>query len=147
MKTFFTDIFSYHHHINQKIAVQLIEVEGSLPERTISLFSHSINAQQIWNARITNTQPLGVHQVHTLEECKRIDKANYTNTINILQNRYLDETIVYSNSKGNQFNNSIQEIFFHVANHFSHHRGQIISDIRQSGFEPIKTDYIFFQKR
>ncbi len=146
MKGFFKDIFEYHNHFNQKLIEQLIENENSLSERTIPLLSHSINAQQIWNARITNNEKLGVQVEHTLQECKRIDNENYKETIRILNEHELTEKINYSNSKGAEFNNTLQQIFFHIANHFSHHKGQIISDLRQNGINPIVTDYIFYKR-
>ncbi|RAV29320.1 DinB family protein [Sinomicrobium soli] len=146
MKAFFRDIFEFHHHFNQKLAGQLLDLEEKLPERTVSLFSHSLNAHQIWNARIIRKKTLGVHQLHTLEECKRIDRENYDETLKILDERELDETIVYTNSKGDKFSNSIREILFHIANHHSHHRGQIVSDIRLAGVAPIVTDYIFYKR-
>jgi uncharacterized damage-inducible protein DinB len=146
MKEFFKDIFAYHNHFNQRLTEQLIENKVRLPDRTISLFSHSINAHQIWNARIVKKEEYGVHQVHRLEDCKIIDNENYVETLKILEERGLDEMITYTNSKGLEFHNSIQEILFHVANHFSHHKGQIISNIRQSGVAPIVTDYIFYKR-
>ena len=146
MKAFFKDIFEYHNHFNQKLIEQLIEYENNLPERTIPLFSHSINAQQIWNARITGKEKLGVHQIHSLKKCSRIDHENYQETLKIIDERELEEKIAYKNSKGTEFGNSIQQILFHVANHFSHHKGQIISDLRQNGIDPIVTDYIFYKR-
>jgi uncharacterized damage-inducible protein DinB len=146
MKVFFKDIFEYHNHFNQKLIAQLIVFENELPERTIPLFAHSINAQQIWNARITGKEKLGIHQLHTLQECAEIDIVNYQDTLRILDECNLEEKIVYSNSKGTEYSNTIQQILFHVANHFSHHKGQIISDLRQSGIDPIVTDYIFYKR-
>ena len=146
MKEFFKDIFEYHNHFNQKLIDQLIKNEKSISDRTIPLLSHLINAQQIWNARITYKEKLGVHAEHTLQECKRIDSENYNETLEILKNHELTENILYSNSKGTEFNNTIQQILFHIANHFSHHKGQIISDLRQNGIIPIVTDYIFYKR-
>jgi uncharacterized damage-inducible protein DinB len=146
MKDFFKDIFEYHHLFNQKLIVQLTEFENEIPQRTIPLFSHTINAHQIWNARITGKEQLGVHQAHSLQECIRIDNENYLEVLIILDDRELEERIAYKNSKGMEFSNSIQQIFYHVANHFSHHKGQIISDLRQSGIDPIVTDYIFYKR-
>ena len=146
MKEFFKDIFEYHNHFNQKLIEQLIENKNMLTNRTIPLISHSINAQQIWNARITDEDKLGVNAEHSLEECKRIDNKNYSETLVILNERELSETIRYTNSKGMEFKNSIQQILFHVSNHFSHHKGQIVSDLRQCGIAPIVTDYIFYRR-
>ncbi len=146
MKDFFCDIFEYHNHYNQKIVVSLTANQDKLNERAIPLFSHCINAHQIWNARILGTESLGVNQLHTLEKCKEIDRLNYTDTLKILSDFDLDKQIVYKNSKGDEFSNSIQHILFHVANHFTHHKGQLISGLRQSGIEPIVTDYIFYKR-
>ncbi len=146
MKEFYKDIFAYHNHFNQRLADQLIPNENILPKRTISLFSHSINAHQIWNARIIKKEELGVHQQHTLEDCKIIDNENFIETIKILDKRGLEEIVTYANSKGIEFSNLIKHILFHIANHFSHHKGQIISDLRHSGIDPIVTDYIFYKR-
>ncbi|CAG5083898.1 DinB family protein [Parvicella tangerina] len=147
MKTFFKEIISYHHQINQKLIIQLAAHEHELTDRTIPLLSHTINAQQIWNARITGKEQLGVHEVHALKNCITLDQENYQEALRILNARDLKEKISYQNSKGIEFTNTIQEIFYHVANHFSHHKGQIISDLRQLGVTPILTDYIYYKRQ
>lgn len=146
MRDFFSDIFDYHNHFNQKLIGQLIDNERVLPAGTIPLFCHIINAHQIWNSRITNREKFGVHQLHSLSICSQIDNDNFKETQNILKRFSLDKRIMYSNSKGNEFGNSIRDILFHIANHSSHHKGQIISALRQSGIEPIVTDYIFYKR-
>ncbi|MCB9230676.1 MAG: damage-inducible protein DinB [Bacteroidia bacterium] len=146
MKEFFADLFAYHHHLNQKLATLLLEKRDHLPERVLPLFSHSLNAHQIWNSRILNTKPFGVHQAHAPESFQAIDQANYEDTLGIIQTFDLAQQIKYQNSKGQEFSNSVQEILFHTANHFTHHRAQIMSDLRQAGIEPIITDYIFYKR-
>ena len=64
--------------------------------------------------------PFSVRQLHALDECKKIDNKNYENTLKLLNERELNEVIEYQNSKGNEFQNSIQQILFQIANHFSH---------------------------
>ncbi len=80
MKNFFQDIFKYHHHFNQKIADKLIEHADQISERSITLFSHIINAHQIWNARILGEEKMGVNQEHSLEKCKQLirERRNYS---------------------------------------------------------------------
>lgn len=146
MKNFFREIFTYHHHFNGKLLDQLQENEEMLPARTIPLFCHSINAHQIWNARITGKKEIGVHDVHSFERCAELDRENYGETLRLLEEVELDKLILYRNSKGNEFSNSVHDILFHIANHFTHHRGQIVSDIRQSGIAPIVTDFIFYKR-
>src|SRR5690554_5676642 len=105
MKEFFRDIFEYHHHFNQKLIVQLLENENAISKKVIPLLSHTINAHQIWNARITESEELGVNQIHTLNECAAINAQNFEDTLGILNTRELSETVSYTNSKGAAFKN------------------------------------------
>ncbi len=146
MKDFFKDVFEYHHHFNQKLADFLVEHMTRLDQRTMAVFSHLINAHQIWNARILETSSLTVHQMHTLEVCKSLDHSNYMDSIRIIADFDMHATITYENSKGRRFENSIEQILFHVANHHTHHKGQIVAQLRQKGIEPIVTDYIFYKR-
>ena len=146
MKSFFKEIFEYHHKTNQKLIRQLTENMANLSERTIPLFSHTINAHQIWNSRIRKTPSLGVFDVHTLETCMHLDTKNYEQTIDIISNRELSSVITYKDSKGNVYSNTIFDILYHIGNHCTHHRGQVISDLRQNGIPPILTDYIFYKR-
>lgn len=146
MKEFFEDIFKYHHHFNQKLADLFMEHRAKISQRTIPLFSHVLNAHQIWNSRILGVTSFGVHQLHKLEDFKTIDESNFGDTLKILSAFDLNKQVRYKTSKGDEFQNSIQEILFHTANHSTHHKGQLISDLRQSGIEPIVTDYIFYKR-
>ena len=146
MRDFFKDIFEYHHHFNGKLIGQLIEYRELISERSVPLLSHMMNAHQIWNARILSNSPVQVNAVYSLEECREMDAANFVDTMQIISRSDLDGQIIYANTKGAEFENSIREILFHVANHHTHHRGQIISDLRQKGIVPIATDYIFYKR-
>jgi len=146
MKQFFKDIFEYHHHYNGKLIDQLLEYVELISERSMPLLSHMMNAHQIWNSRIAKTEPVEVNAVYSLEDCRRMDAANFAHTHRIISSSELDRRISYQNTKGGAFENSIQEILFHIANHHTHHRGQIISDLRQRGMVPIATDYILYKR-
>lgn len=145
MKDFLIDLFEHHHLLNQKLADLFLENEDTINERCIFLFIHSQTAQQIWNERILENKS-ELKENYSLEKFKEIDKVNYSNSMKILKEYDLNKKISYKNSKGVEFTNSVQEILFHAANHFSHHRGQIISDLRASGIEPIITDYIYYKR-
>ena len=143
---FFEDIFEYHHHFNIKLAEYLLDFPEMENDKPAYWLSHMINAHQIWNSRILNLQSYGVHDMHSLEEIQIIDNENYKNTITILNRHDLDTGIAYSNSKGKQFENTIQQILYHVANHHAHHRGQIAAELRRQNMEPLVTDYIFYKR-
>ncbi len=147
MKDFFEDIFKYHNHFNQLLADQFEINSHQISDRSIPLFSHMLNAHQIWNSRILHQPPFGVNDVHDIPTGKKIDNHNLDSTLKILENFSLDTVINYKNTKGVEFQNSISEILFHVINHHTHHRGQLISDLRQVGIEPLVTDYIFYKRK
>ena len=76
-----------------------------------------------------------------------MDNQNYQKTLIMLEEYNLNTEITYQNSKGKKFVNSVEEILFHISNHFTHHKGQIIADLRQNGIEPVITDYIYFKRK
>lgn len=144
---YFTDLFLYNHHFNQKVADLFIEHGDRVPEKAEKLFSHLINAQRIWNGRINGqANNTGVWDIHAAGKCKQIDAENYDIALNILQHKDLSENISYTNTKGQSFTNTIGDILFHVINHSTYHRGQIASELKRNGIEPITTDYIFWKR-
>jgi uncharacterized damage-inducible protein DinB len=147
MKPFFEELFEYNNHFNQKLADIFNESPDKTSEKAIKLFNHLLNAHQIWNNRIQPKQtPFGVWELNAVQDLKNIDASNYKQTLFILDNFDLNTPIKYTNSKGDTFSNSIQDIYFHVINHSTHHRGQIASEFRQYGLNPLVTDYIFYKR-
>lgn len=141
------EIFEYHHHFNQKLIDELKKHATNLPERTFPLFCHVLNAHQIWNARISGGVPFADRmQINPIEACPEIDRSNYLLTLKILDTIDLNKLIAYKTSTGEPFTNTVQDILIHVANHSAHHKGQVISDFRQSGIAPLVTDYIFYKR-
>ncbi|KOY88139.1 damage-inducible protein DinB [bacterium 336/3] len=147
MKAFFKEIFEYHHYFNQKLVEEIEKNKDVLPENTYRLFCHILNAHHIWNARIVGVVPLfAVQQVHLVQELRSIDVTNYESTSKILDVEDLEKVIDYKTSKGEPFSNTIRDILFHIANHSTHHKAQIASQMRQNGITPIITDYIFYKR-
>ncbi len=147
MKEQFIDLLEYNSHFNQLLIESYLENKDSFNEKMISLLNHILNAQQVWNSRIVIEDSFGVWQINPDEKLLEINHSNFENSIKILNERNLDEVIVYKNSKGDEFQNSIQEIFFHFINHSTYHRGQIAMLMKQAGLEPINTDYIFYKRK
>ncbi|MEZ5008403.1 MAG: DinB family protein [Chitinophagales bacterium] len=147
MNTYFKEIFEYQHHFNLKLLDQMIDNEGKVPVKSIQLFSHLLNAHQIWNSRILNFERFDVFQIHPLEECETIERKNYRDTLKILKEFDLSKKVIYNTSKGEEFSNTIQDILFHVSNHTAHHRGQIIAQLKHKGITPLVTDFIFYKRK
>ncbi|MAX79831.1 MAG: damage-inducible protein DinB [Crocinitomicaceae bacterium] len=147
MKDFFKDIYTYQHHYNQQLADLMSNNKTQVSNQSITWFSHIINAHRFWISRIEGTAAIDLHKINTIDENKSIDTANYNKTQELITQRDISQIITYKNSKGIQYTNSLQEILFHVSNHHTHHRGQIIADLRKNGVtDPFASDYIVYKR-
>jgi uncharacterized damage-inducible protein DinB len=147
MKAFFKDKFDYTHHCNQQLIELLLKNPKLYKTKISALTSHTLNAHHIWNHRIFGVAPaLSVWQELELIYLQKINTENFEHSIELLQQKELDEKINYSNSKGQKFTNTVSEIHFHIVNHSTYHRGQLISLLKTQGVEPIVTDYIFYKR-
>ncbi len=146
MSSFLKELFDYNYHSNQRLAELLMEHEHQVSEKSISLFSHILNAQHIWNCRMNAVQPLyAVWDLQSFTDFKNIDTDNYERSIAILNKVDLTDDITYRNSKG-VFTNSYRDILFHIINHSTYHRAQIATECKLAGIEPLSTDYIFYKR-
>lgn len=141
------DLFEYNNDSNVRLLDLLLTNKENLPEKSITLINHIINAHEIWNARILNYPSVGVWDVRPFDELHSIHQNNHLNTIKILFKYDLSHVITYSNSKGEVFENSVRDILIHVINHSTYHRAQIATDLKLHGITPINTDYIFYKRK
>ena len=147
MKEEFENLFEYNNHFNQILISLISENRQNVSEKIVKLINHLINAQQIWNARITNEKEFEVWQINNWDENSIIDNHNYKRTLKIISEYNLNSTIEYKNSKGTTFTNKIKDVLFHVINHSTYHRAQIATELKNCGIEPINTAYIFYKRK
>lgn len=147
MKPFLKELFEYNNHYNQKLAEAFDANPERASEKAVSLYSHILNAHQIWINRIEPRQaPFGVWEIHSVEVFKRLDTANYEQTIILIDKVDLNHLVNYTNSKGHTFHNSIRDVLFHVVNHSTYHRAQIATEFKQNGIAPLVTDFIAYKR-
>ncbi len=147
MKDFLINLFKYNHTCNQQLVTLLNSNKDNITEKSLKLFSHILNAHEIWNARIEAQQPsCGVWDIRNITDLPAIDELNYENTIRILNTLPPGKNISYSNTKGESFSNTIQDILFHAINHSTYHRAQIATECKSNGISPLATDYILFKR-
>lgn len=147
MKSFFQDKFEYTHYCNQQLVSVLTDHPALFKENSSILASHTLNAHHIWNHRILGILPsLLVWQEIEIGQLQHIDTENFEQSIQILHQQELDENISYTNSKGQSFTNTVADILFHIINHSTYHRGQLISLLKKEGVPPLVTDYIFYKR-
>ncbi len=147
MKIFFNQLFDYNFYCNKKL-IELCSATDNIPEKSVELFSHLLNAHHIWNARILGKiSELEVWQIHAIEDWGDIHYENQRSSFDITSNTdNFDGRIDYENSEGRLFTNTLQDILFHIVNHSTHHRGQIMMDFRQHSIEPLPLDYVYYKR-
>ncbi|MFD0796051.1 DinB family protein [Maribacter chungangensis] len=117
-------------------------------DRSEQLFSHLLNAHHIWNARIVGKTPeFEVWQRHPIRDWGDIHYENQRTSFEITTNAEdFEKRIDYDNSEGRLFTNTLQDMLFHIINHSTNHRGQIATDFRNNGLEPIVLDYVYYKR-
>lgn len=146
MKEKLADLFEYTFHFNKEMIAVISENISGVDEKIISLLNHTLNAQQVWNSRISGEASFEVWQINPFETLQEINQLNLKKSIGIVKDFDLDQKITYQNSRGTEFENTVFEMLFQAINHSTYHRGQINSLLKQHGIEPLLTDYIFYKR-
>ncbi len=114
------------------------------PTRGLRWMGHIIGAEHLWMARLRRRkESLPVWPELDVEAC-----GQGLEELSRVWPEYLDdadsptEQISYTNSKGEAWANTVEEILTHIVIHSAYHRGQIASEVRASGGVPAYTDYI-----
>jgi len=123
----------------------LRSLKQSAPPRSLRWMAHIVGAEYLWMARLRRHQKtIPVWPELDVEAC-----GERLGELARLWPEYLDDTqgsftekVPYTNSKGEAWTNTVEEILTHVVIHSAYHRGQIASDVRASGGVPAYTDYI-----
>jgi uncharacterized damage-inducible protein DinB len=135
-------VFRYDGWANRET---LRSLDKSAPPRSLKWLAHIIGAEYLWMARLRRRpETIPVWPELDVDACgERLDELSR------LWPEYLDdaarslaEMIPYTNSKGETWTNTVEEILTHVVIHSAYHRGQIASDVRATGGTPAYTDYI-----
>lgn len=146
MKQEFENLFEYNHHFNAKY-IELIEQNSdTVSDKIFTLINHTINAQQIWNARILKEIQFDPWQINDWKLINKINDLNYKKSLTTVNEIDAEYEIIYQNSKGIEFSNKIKDILFHIVNHSTYHRAQIASELKNCKIEPINSDYIFYKR-
>jgi len=146
MKKQLQPLYDYNRWANDLFAEVLDK--GEYKHKKIDLFfSHIAAAQMTWLSRITEVDKKvpGVFELMPHEEtCELLNYSNqrYIELIDECQD--FDQLVHYTTTTGEPFSNRLADLLTHVANHGTHHRGQIALLLREEGIAPPASDYIFY---
>lgn len=147
MRDYLFGTFKYNDLTNRK----LLEKIKLLPDKaqSIKYFSHLINSQYKWMARI-NQDPKApgmswwdpVYALEQLEEEWQKSLQPWLNYIGSLTEEQLTEEVRFTGFDGHIWAATPLDIALQLNYHSIHHRAQIQTLIREQGIEPDFVDYI-----
>ena len=116
--------------------------QGPAPARSLRWMAHIVGAEVLWLARMqARASDLPVWPDLTLDQCEaRLQQL--PRALGEALNETGSRPVGYTNSKGEAWTSTVEDILIHLAIHSAYHRGQIASDLRTAGLEPAHTDYI-----
>jgi uncharacterized damage-inducible protein DinB len=148
MKNHFLKLLNYDHFENKAMVKAIIETGE--PGQAVKLMAHLLSAQQIWFNRCKELPAISVilwpaWQANTFEHIIDENHKNWIDFVNGLQPEDFQDNIAYKNSKGDSYENLLEDILTHLINHGTHHRAQIGQQLKFAGLENLPmTDYIFY---
>jgi uncharacterized damage-inducible protein DinB len=147
MKNYLLDTFRYNDSTNKN----LLDKIRLLPDKaeSIKLFSHLVNSQYKWMARIMQDpaapQMSWWEPVYALEELEHEwDKSLklWIDYISARTDEGLSAEVQFTGFDGGLWAASPKDIALQLNYHSIHHRAQVQTLIRQQGIEPDFVDYI-----
>lgn len=138
-------LWEYNRWANDIVLMTLEKYGAEAPATSLRLMSHIANSQSVWLSRIIGQQATtAIWEEHDLERIKLLNQESLLGLKGVIdeQGDNLDAIVAYKNSSGIAFENSILDILLQVFTHGGYHRAQIAMQLRQSGLEPVNTDYI-----
>lgn len=136
-------LFAYEAWANRETAASL---RAASPASALKRLAHIVAAQRLWLGRLKqDPAAIAVWPELTLEQCDaQLAELSrwWQDYLSGLDAAALSRSISYTNTKGEPWTSTVQDVLLHVVLHSSYHRGQIASEVRASGHAPAYTDFI-----
>ncbi|RUS47891.1 DinB family protein [Cohnella sp. AR92] len=147
--------YAYHVWANERVMEYLKTLPTEVFNKELNLgfaaiadvISHLLSADGIWLSRLkeegaAKSAPKPFLHVEEASESFRLLQRQYADYLASLDDA--DKQVRYKNSAGEEFQNSVSEIFTHIVNHGTYHRGNITTMLRSLGYKGVATDYIVY---
>ncbi len=133
-------LFAYDDWANH---LEVEHLRSAVTPRALALLAHIVGTQWTWYARLRSEKArMPVWPELTLEDCERSLDLLRGHWSEYLDTAPLEESVTYTNSKGEAWSGRVEDVLTHVALHGAYHRGQIATALRGAEIEPAYTDYI-----
>jgi len=147
LKNYLEDSFYFNDTVNKKLLAKIKQLND--PEEAIRLFSHLINCQYKWLARIVQ-DPLAptmswwepCYEFNDLETKWSESVGAWLDYIRKKNEQELSTEITFIGNDGSVWAVTPKDIALQLNYHSIHHRAQIQTILRQQGVDPDFVDYI-----
>lgn len=158
-QTYFQELASYNRWANHIVSSWLGKLtEEQWKETVVSSFNsveattiHVIGVEKIWLERLQlmpHTQWLPSYFKGNCAEALelwQIASDGFETYVQQLKFEDLDAPLHYTRLNGESYTQPVYKVLAHVFNHSTYHRGQLVTQLRQLGFEDItSTDLTTF---
>jgi uncharacterized damage-inducible protein DinB len=139
-------LYDYNDWANRRIITALKE---NYAEKSHKILAHLLITENEYYERLYGKDSKGFNfwPDLSLAECgvlAREISEKYEKLLRKFDEEGLDLTVHYRTSEGFWKENTFREMLTHVLFHSSIHRGNIVVNLRECGFEPPKIDYIIY---
>ena len=129
---------------DERTARSLASLPAASPE-LLKVYAHILGAEATWLARINGGPPVTPWPDLDLAGCGGLAAQNHS-AIRAMVSRLnpleLARPVSYSNSTGDAFTSTVEEMLHQVVLHGMYHRGQVARGVRLAGGTPLPTDFI-----
>jgi len=161
MKEILKQLAAYNIWANQKLGEIIVKLpeeiqHKELPSSFSSLYKtilHMLDAEAIWWQRMKLQERIfapGENFKGSMQDLYTAllqQNQLWQDWINNASDAALDHVFQYQNSRREQFKQPVFQMLFHVFNHGTYHRGQLVNMLRQAGIEKIpQTDFIVWSR-
>ena len=161
MKQLLASYTQYEYWANEKLFEVILSLsEEQYQQEVVSSFPsiyktclHMWDATSIWWQRLHKVEQVVVPSLSFHPYMNDIvhgilqQNKQWIDWINAADIDKLELKLAYKTSKGDPFQQPVNEILLHLNNHGTYHRGQLVTLLRQVGVEKIpQTDYILYSR-
>ena len=145
MKDLLLELFKYYDEANRLYFEHLKPIPSS--SRMQELMDHIVNAHAVWLDRMEDSEmQASPWRRHSQEERITLHTQLMERTASFISSTDLTHSFRYKNTKGNTFENTFNQVLFHIVNHGTHHRGQINLLLKRENLPTLVNDYIFYRR-
>lgn len=138
-------LFAHDDWANRE-ALAVLEAPGTPPAQAVKILAHVAAARRLWLVRIRGEgTPVVIWPDFSVAQCRReLEELEgiWAGYLKALTPAELVRSVTYSNSKGQPWSSTVEQILDHLSLHGAYHRGQIALLLRQAGVDPAYTDFI-----